>query len=271
MRLTKKIIEEVYSIENEKKYPKSRTNHVGVELEFYCNTTRSVLAVEFYKRGLINKVQIGTDRSVKLFPLGFFGHEVRIIDEENNIENTIKEVCDILKKYEARSNRTCGLHIHLDMRNRDKGICFYNMVKSQNMMFKMVSNSRKLNRYCRKNNETEFKIKTYVDFVPEGATYSQARKGEEEWNKYKFKERYKCINKIAWLEHKTLEIRVHHGSVNAEEINNWIGLLTTIANKNNKIEKEVKGPISFRKEFPNYKPQLVKYIKESINKFTEAS
>ncbi len=148
MRLTQKVKNDLSNLQHENKYPKSSSNHVGIELEFYCNTTRELLAIDFFRAGLKDKVQVGTDRSVKLFTLGFFGHEIRIIDEECKIKDTVKLVCDIISKYKAKVNKTCGLHVHLDMRNRNKDVCFYNIVKSQDMLFKMVPGNRKFNKYC---------------------------------------------------------------------------------------------------------------------------
>ena len=43
-------------------------------------------------------------------------------------------------------------------------------------------------------------------------------------------EKYSAINNECYRRTKTIEIRMHHGSVNANEITNWVNFLLSIIN-----------------------------------------
>jgi hypothetical protein len=148
--------------------------------------------------------------------------ELAFLFKEKDLRESIIQIKAILKEMKAKVNSSCGLHVHLDMRNRDPNVCFARLLTHQDMLFKLVKKNRRNNPYCQS--------------VPPDTTVDQEYGGH-----------HAAINSSALSEHNTLEIRLHHGTVNTREIYRWIKLLTTIV--------EGKKPGWF----------LNKYIKEQTN------
>jgi len=134
---------------------------------------------------------------------GNSGHELAIVAKSTQIASVISKACKVLADHKAEVNSTCGLHVHIDMRNRDEKQAFANLVKSQKLLYSMVPRSRYENTYC-KPNDKGLKMDSYQG-------------------------RYLGINPSSYGEHGTIEVRLHSGTVNAEKINNWIKLLQAIA------------------------------------------
>ena len=231
MLLTEKIKEELRDLQHNNKTPSNSNNHVGVEIEFYCNTTREILAIEFYKEGLKDKIMVGTDNSVKNYPMGFFGHEVKVLDDEDNIFKTLQHVCSILMRFDARVNITCGLHVHLDMRNRDKNVVFHNLVKSQKILYKMNPKRRLVG---------EFSKLLDVNTLDKAMEKYPEAGGRQD--------RYFGVNHHSLKRHNTLEVRIHAGMIDKDKIINWVKLLTHIANIK-EISPEYKTTSGFFKKF----------------------
>jgi hypothetical protein len=103
----------------------------------------------------------------------------------------------------------------------------------------MVPSSRKSNRYCR--------VQTDPDFS------TQAR------------DRYVGINPVSYDKHKTIEVRIHSGSINSEKINNWIKLLVSIADAEY-VSESPKTLAGVAYKFDLSKA-LVAYIQERVNQF----
>lgn len=166
------------------------------------------------------------------------GHEIAIVARSSEIAEVIRKVCKVLGDHGATVNDTCGLHVHVDARGYDKNKMFANLVKSQRLLYSMVPKSRYNNDYCKPNlrgNSME--------------SYSG---------------RYWGINPASYGEHKTIEIRLHSGTVNAEKINNWILLLQKLAYA--KSVKEIKSlnDLTSKVKLP---AKTIDYIKERIVKF----
>lgn len=106
----------------------------------------------------------------------------------------------------CRVNRTCGLHVHIDMSGysefelRNIAESYY---RTQDAWFYLVAPSRRTNSYCRKFSEDY----DYTDF-----RYIPCR--------------YYWANWKAYDEHGSLEIRLHQGTLSAKKIKNWAELHT---------------------------------------------
>lgn len=140
--------------------------------------------------------------------------------QEGSIEEILYDVCTLLRKHEARVNKTCGLHVHLDVRakllNGEHQRIYERLVKAQNLLFSVVPPTRRTNHYCKK------------------STMSRG-----------LSDRYRAINRTAISKYKTIEVRLHSGSTNAKKIWLWVALLCRIANcqeldKMNKAGSNVK-------------------------------
>jgi hypothetical protein len=186
------------------KSPKdAATHYVGVEIEFISKGDRDDIADALYEAGLSPYVNLKGDGSVRTDDTHRHAHELCIIATESEIKRVVNEACAILIKIGSKVNKSCGLHVHLDMRNRDAAKSFSNLVSMQNILYRMVPASRKANTYCKPTRGKTYRI---------------------------LDERYHGINSQSMRRHNTLECRIHSGTIDSLKINNWIELLIASAN-----------------------------------------
>jgi len=191
---------------NSPRNPKAEENHVGLEIEFFSNYDRDTVCNFFIDAKLSQFVRIMTDVSIKPSSEKPVGLELCLIAPESRLEEIVRRACEVLTDLDAKTNESCGLHVHLDCRNRSQVTLFYNMVKCQDLLFKLVDPSRTGNKFCLKQRSP---------------IWEKANTGH-----------YAAINKGSYLKHKTIEIRMHHGTTNYNEIILWVKLLIKIANYN---------------------------------------
>lgn len=220
----------------------STNNYVGIELEFFCQWDKNKLAHELIIYDLAKYCQLKTDSSIR--PTNtYISHELCILVTEREYKEIIHKLCIILKTADAQVNKSCGFHVHLDMRNRKSSIdtIYSNLVSAQPILYAMNPKSRRDGQYSKTTTTKIFKDAS--------------------------SDRYKGINAEATKKHNTIEIRIHSGTVSENKIINWIDLLLSIIN-----EKEIQRTTRFLRTFlKNYKINidLANYITERINKFTE--
>lgn len=212
-----------------KKYPTNKSNHVGVEIEFVLHESKDeTLRNQLVEQNLHYNVHLGHDGSVEdkeFVPkyemrsrYNIFsgnnsmqnvmvnsherceGRELRIIATEEEAPGIIDSVCLILQNLGAKVNTTCGLHVHLDMRNRNKTVAFDRLFNGQSILFKLVDETRRKNKYCKMLRKKTLQPKT----------------------------KYYGLNKMALKEHGTIEVRMHQGSINPVQIRMWVALLSKI-------------------------------------------
>lgn len=110
----------------------------------------------------------------------------------------IDKVCKELARVEAYANSSCGFHLHIDVRNlpqnQQNAIClWYQAVEP--MMYALVNPARQQGHYCQP---------------------IAGRRLDYTWGNH-----YDGLNRAAFNEHGTFEIRIHHGTVNAKEVKSW--------------------------------------------------
>lgn len=210
---TAKNIQHVY----ETKLPEQKNKYVGIEIEFCSDIQQSDLALKLFKTGVHKFVHLKDDGSLR--PKGNErGYEMAILLKEATFRTDLKRITDILTEIKAKvEGRRCGLHVHLDMRNRRKDLVYSNMVACQDILLGIVDPSRHNNEFCTSVSSKKF---------PTNFT------GER-------RDRYKTINAAAYYKYKTIEIRMHQGTVDFDEIANWTSLLIKLAN----YKKVIKGHI----------------------------
>jgi len=220
------------------KLPTSLKNHIGIEIECLCFDKQiDDIRKDLIKENLQWNVSIGGDASINdldFIPIYEFipsswgssiihkrvtnwrdrkdGYEIRIIAEESVFINVVNKVCAILNKHNAVTNKSCGLHVHIDMRNRDKDIVAHNLYMMQDVLYKTQPKKRRTNKYCKRINKLNWKVQT----------------------------KYRGINIRSYNKLRTLEIRMHEATISAKEINNWCTLLLSIANKKSKFKTNLK-------------------------------
>lgn len=184
------------------KKPDENVRSVGIEIE--CYIPRSADLTKLYP--VAQYVNITQDGSINGYPSDHSGAEFRVCAPAYKMAEVITTLCAILKDIGAKVNTSCGLHIHLDQRNRtpeEIQTTFANFIRAQNLLLSVVPKSRRTNTYCKKHRGTDF----------QSAMYGQ---------------RYKIVNASAYRKHKTIEIRLFNGTVNAEKIINWTKTLWAI-------------------------------------------
>lgn len=236
------------------KKPLTKSNYVGIEIEFLIPDNKETeLENALVKANLHKNVNLGQDSSVededsedreynddqivelwrkvrkknssgRWYPAlyevldypeeyddspVFIGKELRLLAKEEEAPELIDSVCSILKKMGCKVNHTCGLHVHLDMRQRDLDLCYYNLVESQDLLFKMNPKERETCGYCYRSTA------------------------------FNSDDRYTAINRTAYNKHKTIEVRLHEGTIEAIEIKTWVGLLINIANRKEKFSSPI--------------------------------
>lgn len=217
------------------KYPTSPAPHIGVEIELGLPKDCDWALLVPFK----DKISVGDDGSIKGLPLNYMSKEVRVLTTVTNYKKDLSAICEALARMNALVNDSCGLHVHLDMRNISPDIVksrFINLVKSQKYLQGMVKEDRRLNQFC--------KPTRHLDPYQRSST------------------RYHAINSEALNKYNTLEIRMHHGSIDAIEITNWIKLLLTIV-KADPITRASPTLKSFMEKI-NISETLKEYVDQKI-------
>lgn len=216
------------------KAPTTQKKYIGIEIEFCAPIKEEPFALKLFQRGIHKYAQLKQDGSLRPDKeLKEYGFELAILLEETTYKKGLKTITDLLREVKAvAKDRRCGLHVHLDMRRRDKDLVYNNLVASQYALLSIVDPSRYNNEFCQ--TVTSRKIPTKFT-------------GDRH-------ERYKTINAAAYYKFKTLEVRMHEGSVSYEEMTHWVDMLVKIANYGKKLKDDVTELDILQKRFKFKKP-----------------
>ena len=188
--------------------PYNNHNHVAIELEFISkdvSTLNSLLYGSMYGK----YVELKNDGSLRTDERGGEPLELVICCPENNVKEVVSDIVDRVNLVGGYVNSSCGLHVHLDARTRDPSTMYSNLFKARKLLSSLVPEPRRKNRYCKMNTRS-----TFSDALTEG-------------------ERYRAINPQSFNRHKTIEVRLHHGTLNKNTILNWVTLLLKIVEGTN--------------------------------------
>jgi hypothetical protein len=243
----------------EPKKPKTDANHVGVEIEYISKFDKFETAKNLYDEGVQEFVCLVNDGSIRIEPDYKHAHEITIVAPEAMIHEVLSRVLRALNKDKAsKVGGRCGLHVHLDMRSRNKKKCFYNLAKAQRILYAMNPASRLNGKNEDGETDTNFcKRIDQHDFDEAMAYLAEAREG-----------RYHGINILALDKHGTIEVRIHSGSTNFDKISNWIKILTNIVNLKDQVDNEATTVEAF---CTNYKlnTEMADYISKRIAMFKD--
>ena len=157
---------------------------------------------EAFKSAKLHDIQVKSDGSIDYDSSCEIPVEVTFTCSINNLEK-IDRVCAVLNKLDAKVDDSCGLHVHIDMRNLTKSVMMeetHRLINALPVLTRLVPKSRRSNTYCQNN------------------------KGKISQN-----DRYYMINYTAYSKFKTIECRLHSGTTNAKKIKNWCILLHKIS------------------------------------------
>jgi hypothetical protein len=237
------------------KKPLNKNNHVGIEIECYMNISREefVKILNFEVPDLINNVTIKDDGSLHACDDNY-SFEICIIAEENKINKIVKQIIDIAKRFDLCIDQRCGVHVHLDMRNRPREESLTNLTRFQNLMYKMTDKSRRKNKYCKPIRVLD--ANSYIWKI------RRSRNSDI---------RYKGINVLSLYQHETYEIRIHAGCIDSERLTSWISLLVKIIDakdvpkKVSTSAKKVATLLKLDNNLLQYVQKYSKVIRKTIN------
>lgn len=212
--------------------PRDASPWVAVELECLIKTDKvdAVVTQLIRNKSLHGHVTVKHDGSIEARD-GYTGRELVVCGPQSQIKALVANVTSVLLTYgDARVNASCGLHVHLDQRGLDFTAVkqrYANLVRAQGLMLRLVSMSRQDNSFCKRSGE------------------------------WQSGNRYKIINAHAYSKHKTLEVRLHQGSLDAIKICNWIDLLLAIQDKPSTNTRAVRSTAKWLSRYVG--PQLTAY------------
>jgi len=137
------------------------------------------------------------------------------LNGENGLEQ-LEKVCRILKENNAKINKTCGLHVHLNargFRTADWKRIYKNYIKIEGTIDNFMPQSRRGNNnfFCK-----SMKINGSASRI------DQCRDLEEIERAITHRNRYYKLNTQSYWKHKTVEYRQHSGTIEFEKISNWL-------------------------------------------------
>lgn len=219
--------------------PTDKTFHVGLELEFLTRSNKKQLQGSLYDAGLAHCVALKEDGSVKPSADQDSAHELTLIVKEHEVDTIVDKVCGVLHEHKAYVNKTCGFHVHLDMRGREARACYQRLVLSLDALYRMLPYERRYNKFCQRNSLEKVFDPTTTD-------------------------RYYAINAGSVAKHGTLEIRMHSGTVNALKIKSWVKILLKVINTPNTQALRTKAALFKVMQFPK---EIEAYIDNRVEKF----
>ena len=258
---------QIKTIKDPKK-PKTKDNHIGVEIEFASYLSESQIGQLFLDANLLDYVELhheyieGRDKNG-----GEAEWELCVIAPEKEIFDIIKRVCVVLNE-QADANITygCGLHVHIDARNRDVKKMYNNLFNCQEVLYSMVNHTRRSNKHVQL-----MQKKQWLPPRP-GFAHTTACKEEHCVCKFENKDDFKGkamrfygINSWSYISHKTMEVRIHSGSSNAAKINNWIKLLLNIVD-GKAIKSYIKNIEDFKSTI-QMDEKLMSYVESRVEYF----
>lgn len=222
---------------------------ISVEIECVLGKSTDAFCDEVLKAGAAKWVCVKSDSSIRKNDGDVTGTtcEVVISAPQSEIEEAIRRVCVALAACDAYVNKSCGLHIHLDMRNFDRATAFSNLVAGQRVLRLLVPEYRIKNRYCKPVGRRDWPING---------------------------DRYKAVNHVAWQRHRTVEVRLFAGCVDASKIVGYIKLCAAMAYANGAVKRAPSSAKGWQKANPeaidNALMQWVKDEARNVEAINEA-
>ena len=155
----------------------------------------------------------------------------------------LEKVCKVLKQKNAKINKSCGLHIHLDASDfslDDWKSLIKNHINYEKLITSFMPPSRRNNYYC---------ISMMKRFMIKENIYRKIDNCDsiEEIRDF-YDSKYYRLNVMSYFRHKSVEFRQHSGTIEFEKIKNWILLLNALVKKAKKHELSPHGNISSLKK-----------------------
>lgn len=237
----------------EERKPKTKEKYVGLEIEFSSPIPDWELEEILTKEGLEKICNIGHDGTPS--PGHAYSLELKVLIKQKELDVIVPKVFDVLHDIKANVNKSHGIHVHLDCRHRNAGKVYNNLVRAQDLLFKMAAKSRQDNWACERNEHP------YLELTE--PKKPKCYKKLENWHSDSYHSKCRCYacwkytqslmdrdnmdfdpadhhNAIsdARHEHNTMEVRIRESTLDGADILNWIKTLIVIADTK-LIKKEI--------------------------------
>lgn len=222
--------------------------HVGVEVE--CGMRRAAGPMEQWVRawrsGIGTDVSVGNGSRLSTArpPAGFRpvdprqAREIRTAPAAGDAALALlTSLAEVLHAHEAHTDSTCGVHVHVDARGATyDDLCRLARlwVKIEGTLWNAVAPSRRRNReiarYCAPWGDAFDRAGVFSAVTPEAKqTALEAAMNAPATNGVGGG-RYRSLNFVPFAGRGTVEIRMHHGSVNVTKLVNWAASMAQIVN-----------------------------------------
>lgn len=216
----------------------------SIEFELVFNTTATMneFVAFVVEKDYSDFITIKGDGSIHPNRKGGTAREVCVSFNRED-ETIVRDVCKFLKG-KAYVNKSCGTHVHFDMRGVKKSLV---EVYGQRLGYcvpalkKLVPESRRANNFCGKAVNT-------IDGMDS---------------------RYCFVNMKSYIRHKTIEVRGHSGTLNATKILNWIKICERImSRKPDETKKYITSPEVLIEHY-KFNDELKEFINKRLKKLSE--
>ncbi len=160
---------------------------------------------------------------------------------EENL-NEIRKVCQVLIDAGCGTTDHCGLHVHIDASEMTP----YQFINIMDNYKDTETTIDKFIRFGRRANMNEYcntMTRINIDGILNSAKYDTIEEmmGHRSWN---ITSRYLKVNPTSYSKFKTLEFRHFHGSINPDEIVNWVKFLQNFVAQSGEVvgEKTIDVP-----------------------------
>ena len=264
--------------------PTTKDKYIGLEIEFSSPISQYDLERILVNNKLWKYCDIDHDGRAE--PGHISSLELKVLMKQKEINTIVPSIFKILNDIKAKTNDSHGIHVHLDMRKRNAAKAYNNLVKSQDVLFKMAHPSRIDNTYCIPNvtaNLEPVKVskptcykKDYYEEYPTCSCfncykyfiYERELDNNYDDNDGHPKSHYSAISD-ARDEHDTLEVRIRESTLDGDDVLNWIKTLIRISD-GRKLNKQVKT-MSALAESLKLSSELKKYIQTRVTKKKKAA
>lgn len=222
---------------------------IEFELIFKSKEAETEALHAIRNEGIANTITVKDDQSIKTnHTLGINGmdgipHEI-VISYRAGEEDKVRKFCKCLKG-RAYVNHSCGTHFHFDMRayTEEQVTDFGSRVAQAVPALRLL--------LPKDRRESKFQ-KQVINTTKTECVYP---------HKYAF------VNLAAYNKHKTMEIRGHSGTINADKILNWIAVIehVMLSPKSANSVSTVNGLIDTYK----LDKHLAEYVKERSTRFED--
>jgi hypothetical protein len=202
----KEFVKAMYQGKNPPMENLGRWRSIEFELIFKSKKDCEDFALLARQNGMAKLVTIKVDGSLRVEKENEQANEV-VLSYRAGDEKIVQDFCQLLRG-RAYVNKTCGTHVHFDFRHvgiEEANLYGKRLERCVPALRLLLPNARRNSEYCKED------INNYANAAGGGGH-----------------DRYAFINMFSYAKYKTIEIRGHSGTINADKILNWIKLCEII-------------------------------------------